>query len=47
MLNRSNPFSNLFNGIGLLLLPLIMFIGIFVCIYEEIDWFFNKPKKDK
>lgn len=40
--------KNTLNGWVLFLLPIIMFIGIFVCIYEEIDWFFYQlKKKDK
>jgi hypothetical protein len=33
-MNKNNNLQNLF---VLLLLPVIMFIGIFVCIYEEIN----------
>jgi hypothetical protein len=38
--------KNTFNGWALLLFPFIYFIGIFVCIYEEIDWFFYKLKTE-
>jgi hypothetical protein len=34
--------NNLYNLLGLMFLPIIMFIGIFVCIYEEIDEKFAK-----
>jgi hypothetical protein len=34
--------KNTFNGWALLLLPIIMFIGIFVCIYEEIEILYEK-----
>jgi len=30
--------KNLYNLLVLIFLPIIMFIGIFVCIYEELEW---------
>ena len=44
--------QNTFNGIAILELPIIMFIGIFVCLYEEylqdIVWRLNgKDKRTK
>lgn len=36
--------QNTFNRLGLILLPIIMFVGVFVCIGEEIDWFFKDKR---
>jgi len=34
--------KNTFNGLALVVLPVIMFIGIFVCLYEEIKEIYEK-----